>query len=178
MQEVVSKVEVNVSKVFPNESRPIFYAVQWTEEETMLECIISWYLHSFFYIQKISMFVSLSQFHGILGCFCWEPALTSHRFTNKVPFLLLKTRLGSFNMVSEELTCGAAIGGGIWALGHVLNASSSTAGLSLLSHLERGAKHNTYQPWAHGWVHVSFHSPKRGKCFLCSPNYVSMYIKE
>lgn len=48
MQEVVSKVEVNVSKVFPNESRQIFYAVQWTEEETMLECIISWYLHSFF----------------------------------------------------------------------------------------------------------------------------------
>lgn len=92
------------------------------------------------------MVVSLSQFCGIFDCLRWEPTLTGHRCTNKLPFLLLKTRLGSFNVCWSvrswhEVLPSVEAPRSIWALGHVLDASRSTTGLSLLLCLERGAKH-------------------------------------
>lgn len=105
-KEVVSKVEV---KFFLMEARRYFMP-QWTEEETMWECFIRRYL---LFISRFPCLCLQANFMGFLVFSVenlhWQVTSVSTRclfyWWNQTGFI---QRV----LVSEELTWGAAIGGG------------------------------------------------------------------
>lgn len=134
-----------------------------------VQCVTSQYLHSILFTSN-----GVLNFKAHLSCdfWClhWEPGLTGDRRTDRLPLLVLTTTLGSFT---------GDVGPGGAALWSSPQWRHHTAlGPALLSLLGSIAKHWAYVPWPLGWIHVSFHSPKLDKCFICSPNYFCMYIKE